>query len=287
MSKMTLTYTSDNGREVTFGGPPFVLTAVDGLYGLTADIHGFSQYLQDGITYVASQLQQKTITIRAQILTNIVANRIELLRAVDPKSQGTITLRRDGLVRQHRCVVEQAPSFNPTRGDVFSVTLVAPGPYWEPLTETRTDIAVWEAGFEWPLDIPIATGIEFGFRTTSQVVNVYNDGDADAGMRVVFKANGELSTPSIVSVTDPNRYIRVNTGLHAGDTAEVSTKPGGKYARITRAGGAPQNAFALLDPHCDLSLMIKRGDNLYRYEAVSGEGALDVTVYFQAKYLGV
>lgn len=284
---MTLTYQSDSGRTIQIGGDStYMLTGVDGIHGLTASVHSYTQYQQDGETYVGSQMQSRVISLQLYITGgDIPAKRIELLRAFSPKEQGTLTLRRGYFVRQIRCVVEQAPSFAQTNGYKCGVGLYCPSPYWELAEESRQDIVTWEGALEWPMEFPIE-GWEFGRRTEARVINVYNPGDVDVGMRIVFLALGKLSTPALVNAST-YQFIRINADMEYGDKFEISTVPGHKFVRSIKADGTTSNALPFLDPYSTLVMMLNKGDNLLRYEAKEEENKLDVKVYFRLQYLGV
>lgn len=285
MATMILTFHSDNGRSITLGDPPYLLTTAAGLHGLTNTVYDYAQPQQDGTVYAGSRLEPREISLGVQIMTDVVANRIKMLEAIDPKSLGTLVIQRGGFVRRIECVVTQAPTFTPARGDTCTFQLRAPNPYWRAEAEDRKDVASWDAIFKWELIIPIETGVVFGQRTEEQVVNVYNDGAADIGARIRFIANGTLKNPALVRV-DTFEKIKLNLDMSAGDVVEVQTTYGKQYVRLTRSGGTVENAFWAWDVD-NTFLQLKRGDNLYRFEADSGADRLDVTLYYDVAYSGV
>lgn len=282
---LTFMYVPDNGPRIILGPPPFVLTGVDGIHGLSATIHSFTQYLQDGETYVSSQLESRYITFRFTIVGDVIPNRIAMLKALAPKMLGTLILKRGDFIRQIRCVVEQGPTFPSTNGYKGTIVLKAPNPYWGYEEETKVEIASWGGGYKWPAIHPI-TGFTFGNRTPSSVIDAYNDGDAEIGMRVAFVALGTVNAPSLISVRT-YRHITVNMPMQPGERIEVSTVAGNKYAYHYTADGVVTNVFHKLDADSDLSMRLAKGDNLFRYNASVGADVLDVFIYYRQQLLGV
>lgn len=279
-------YTNDLGASVEFSGSsPFLPTEADGIFGLPVGISTSSQYGQDGETVAGQKLSARQVSIGARIMRDVIDNRIHLLETFHPKHGGVFKLIRGDFVRCLRCVVEQAPSFSPVRGDIFNLTLKAPNPYWQAERERRVDVATWLPAFEWPLEVPPG-GIEFGYRTPSKVINIYNAGDVPAGIRVVFRATGSVTNPALVNVTT-YKHIKLNMEMRAGDRATVTTGYGEKRVRLFRADQTQEeNAFALLDPYSTF-LQLARGANLYRHAADEGESSLNVSVFHTPQYLGV
>lgn len=72
-------------------------------------------------------------------------------------------------------------------------------------------------------------------RQPSLIVNVYNEGDVQAGIRVEFRALGVVKNPSLLNV-DTQEFIKLNITLQAGDILSVSTGYGEKEVTLQRDG---------------------------------------------------
>jgi len=288
MSTATFSYTNERGQSVDFGRRShFLITNVDGVFGAKGDIATFSTYRQDGAGVSNKRIPTRDVDIGGRILRDVIKTRIHMLEVFNPKLEGTLRLTRGGFVRVLNCVVEKAPDFSSRRGDVFKIGFMAPNPYWQEERARRVDIATWIGAFEWPVEVPIETGIEFGYRTESRVINVHNDGDAETGMRVLFTAAGTVLNPSLVEVIT-YRQIRINATLYSGDQVSVTTGYGQKRAEIRRAGHMQwSNAIDLIDHGTSEFLQLQPGDNLLRYAADDGESMLSVAVFHTPQYVGV
>ena len=118
----------------------------------------------------------------------------------------------------------------------------------------------------------------------SLIVNVYNEGDVQAGIRVEFRALGVVKNPSLLNV-DTQEFIKLNITLQAGDILSVSTGYGEKEVTLQR-DGVTSDAFRYLDVDSTY-FQLSVGDNLYRYSAEENLENLEVSIYHDDLYLGV
>lgn len=156
-------------------------------------------------------------------------------------------------------------------------------PYIYKADDNLVEIATWIGAFEFGLEIP-SEGIEMGYRSPSLIANVFNDGQEVTGMIIKFKALGSLSTPSLVNINTYEEF-KLNMDMLPGDIVEVSTYKGKKYARLTR-NNVTTSVFGKVDL-ASTFLQLGTGDNLFRYNAVSGLDNLEVSMYFKSKLIGV
>lgn len=162
------------------------------------------------------------------------------------------------------------------------IDLLANDPLWRDITEKRDEIALWIGDFSFPLQM-MPTGIEIGHRSPSLIVNCYNGGDVESGMRIEFRALATLSNPSLFNVKT-REYVKINKGMVAGEVLSVSTYFGDK--RITDTlNGVETNAFNYIDVNSTF-LQLEQGDNLFRYDADTGLDNLEVRIYHYDRYLG-
>ena len=103
-------------------------------------------------------------------------------------------------------------------------------------------------------------------------------------MRVAFKATGTVSNPQILNI-NTGEYIQVNATLAAGETVIVNTEYGNKGA-VMQNGGEEVDYFRYIDVDSTF-MQLAIGDNVFRYDASAGLDALEVTIYYSPKYLGV
>ena len=80
-------------------------------------------------------------------------------------------------------------------------------------------------------------------------------------------------------------FIQINTTMQTGDVIEITTEYGNKGATLTR-NGEKSDYFRYID--LDSTFMqLEIGDNIFRYDAEGGVNSLEVSIFYNAKYLGV
>lgn len=288
-----LIYTNSRGESLAFS--PLSITHcnvandVKGISDVKNTLFTTSSMNQHGETYLGQKFDVRDIDITGNInSTNkdrVLDIRRKMQKILNPELNGTLTYVYGNFVRVIDCKVEDAPVF--TRKKVFTqftINLTCVSPFWREEAESKEDIASWVASLEFELEIDEADGIEFGYREPSVIVDVYNDGDVATDMRIEFRATGTLTNPVILNV-DTGEFIKINTTMIAGDAIEVNTKYGEKGATLTR-GGSSTNYFRYVDVDSTF-MQLEIGDNIFRYDAETGDDALEVTIYHSDKYLGV
>ena len=285
-----LIYTNENGESVEFSHRSvFHSNHITGLSDTRNDVFTIQSMGQDGDTYVGGRIARREIEIFGTVRTRDKARAFRLrrwlARVLNPHLAATLTYRCGDTVRVIDCVPENAPTFS--REAVFldyEVILTCPGPFWRDAVESAEQIAEWIPLWDFPFEIPVDTGMEFGYRAPSLIATAVNRGDVKSGMRVEFRAVGPLSNPSLFDI-NTRQFIKLNHEMAAGDVITVTTYYGRKGVRLRR-GGVETDAFHLLDPDSTY-LMLDIGSNQYRYDADSNLNNLEVTIYHNNSYLSV
>lgn len=263
-----------------------VLTQAEGLNGLSRAVQAIDLATADGTVLVGAKMQARDIRLRVKLLRDVVATRNEIIRIC---AQESMTLK---LTRGERSYVlpcaSRGVSHDAQDASLVTITLYVPLPYWRSEFAKTVWIAGWASVFEFPIEIP-ESGIEFSTRTETRVVNVKNDGAIETGAIFTFSARSNVVNPAVYMAMDGSRYIKITTSMESGDVISINTTRGQNAAQLTvyrSSTGKTSNAFSLLDPGSEF-LQIAPGDNLIRYDADSGAGALDVSVSIDELRSGV
>lgn len=170
----------------------------------------------------------------------------------------------------------------------FKIPGMAADPLFKDDHEDKVSAASTKAMFHFPLIINKSTQkpptVMFGVREPSLIVNVFNSGAVGTGMRIVFKALGTLTGPSLINVYS-QEYFKLNKTMYAGEIVEVTTTIGEKKV-VAHINGVEMNYFRYRDLDSTW-LQLDVGDNLFRYDADAGIDNLEVYIYFSNKYLEV
>lgn len=290
-----LKITNSSGESIEFGRHFRLYEEID-LSGLKAD-NSYSESSNDGASYQKTRLDVRDINIPFFINRTVEGyewfeeRRQEVYRVCNanknPMRIDFVT--KGGQSYYVNAELDAEPTFSTGfensnyRWQKGLLQFTCSDPYIYQKDSTLVQIATWIPSFEFPLELS-QEGIEIGVRSPSLIANVFNDGQNPTGMIIRFKANGSLSTPSLINVNTYEEF-KLNMDLVGGDVVEVSTYKGKKYAKLTR-NNVTSSVFGKVDLTSKF-LQLETGDNLFRYDAVSGLDNLEVSMYFTSKLLGV
>ena len=295
MAYESLTYINARNEKILFGiGSKYhvnVQKDVTGISDITNTIYSTSSMGQHGDTYAGNRIEPREIEIVGKIRdldkdTQIRLRR-EALKILNPDIDGRLVYQYGDFMRTIGAKVKESPKFTHEElSQNFSICFLCLNPFWEEEKEAREEIASWIGTWEFPCDIEESDPEDmiFGYREESLIVPIYNAGHIATGMKIDFKALGSLSNPRILNI-NTREFIKVNFDMVAGDVITIDTSYGNKSVTLTRNGVAT-NIYRYLDADSTF-MQMDVGDNVFRYEADTGDTNLEVVIYFTQKYLGV
>lgn len=290
-----LTYMNERGESIVFGiGSLYhvnVSKDVTGISDLQDTIYSTSSMGQHGDTYAGVRIEPRDISITGKIKdphkeTQLRLRR-EALRILNPELDGTLFYQYGEFVQQIGAKVNGSPQFYRSElSQAFDIEFKCLDPFWKTEQETREDIASWIDAWIFPtiIDQDDEESMIFGYREESVIVDVYNDGHVATGMRVRFRALGQLTNPSLMNV-NTREFLKLNMTLYAGDVVDIDTSYGKKTILLTR-NGVVSNVYRYIDVDSTF-MQLAIGDNVFRYDADAGIDNLEATLSFNALYLGV
>lgn len=291
----TLIYINPKGDEIELTNhAPFLLQKFSD--SESVNIYNAKGMLQDGNTYLDNTLDIRDVSLEilvaAENETELINYRGRINKVFNPKlGEGYLIYKDDLKERKVKCIVNKLPIFSVINVMTSKclISLAANNPYWTDLLESKEEIALWIGSFSFSADGSdglelIDGGIEFGYRAPSLIVNTNNAGDVECGIRIEFKALATLTNPSLLNV-HTGEFIKINKEMVTGEVISVSTYFGNK--KITSSlNGIVTNIFNYID-FGSTFLQLDVGDNLMRYDAATGIDNLEVSIFYQPRYLGV
>lgn len=244
---------------------------------------------QNGEYHTGANLQSRNVTISGYInasTQDLKKIKRELIQTINPLHEFKII--KDGyMIKGYptstiRFSHNQVESYAGLHS--FLIDFYCPIPFWNEESDTQATISYWKGNFKFPSVIPKNKGIYMGYKSPSLIVNVYNHGDVETGMRIEFKALGSLNNPSLFNV-NTREYIKINKGMIAGEKIIVNTNYGQKKIQST-INGETNDILNYMDLSSTF-LQLSTGDNLFRYDAETNLNNLQVSIYYNPKYLGV
>ena len=245
---------------------------------------------QDGKNYLGNTLDVMDITLEVALIGSteeeLIILRNKTNKVFNPKNnEGWLIYKDNVKERKVKCILNKIPLFVDVNSSVSEglISLTANNPYWLDMLESKKEVALWIGSFEFPLEL-VAGGIEMGYREPSTIVNVFNQGDTECGLRVELKALATVVNPSLLNV-NTGEYIKINKTMVVGETINVTTYFGNKKVESTILE-ITTNIFNYIDFNSTF-LQLDVQDNVFKYDAETGIDNLEVSIYYQPQYLGV
>ena len=288
-------YENERGISIELNreGPLF-LSSVEGFGGLEADIVSSKSAYQDGISISKTILKDRILTLNCYLSIDNEQQRYilkkKLYNAFNPKIKGHIKIYTDaGQLRGASDLrVIQAPLFDDDYKGLndlvsFQIQLAMPLPYFEDLVENKVEFGseVGNFFFDWELK---EEGNELSIKNNSNVVNIFNSGDCEVPLKLVFKASSNVKNPRIYNVYT-KEFIKINKTMEAGEIITITTNKGNKRVESI-LNGKTSNIFNNLDIQSDF-IWLDIGDNVIAYDAEEMVEQLEVSIYYTNYYLGV
>nr|WP_309099066.1 phage tail family protein [Fredinandcohnia onubensis] len=283
-----ITYINSNGDSIEFSHqPPFILSSIEGLGDVEADVQTQKSPKQDGSTHIATELSERYINMEISILGNggedISEKRSFLSRVLNPKLNGVLIYENGRIKREIKCASEHVPKFPKSRSrtsQISLVNLICPNPYW--LDQQKTDqLVVWEGGLEFPLELPTF----FAELSNNKSKILVNDGDVETPIFITF--NGPATAPIRITNVTTEKFIEVNQSLLDGERLEINTIFGQKRVTKVLSDGTHQNAFHYIKIPGSEFFGLEVGNNLIDYSTGADYESAGVTISWNDRFVGV
>lgn len=272
--------------------PEYILKSVD--WGTIKSTHHTYKYVnQVGVTVSGTSLETRPISIEGWIV------------ATNPTHMSVLKRKLNGFVNPQDAIdllyneymIRFIPdetirySTDEENNDVFCkfiITGTCPDPLFTNAHENISIFAATTPKFHFPLIISNNLedkGIVFGNKSNSLIANIFNRGSVVSGMRIVFKAKGNVVNPKLINVNTQESFI-INKTLIVDEQIEVNTNIGEKSVK-GRIGNSAYNNYYMYKEIDSTWLQLEVGDNLFRYDADEGLEDLEIFVYYYDKFLEV
>lgn len=283
---LDLKFKSNNKTLKVGKGKPYRLLNIEGIESGEFELFMTENTLGDGSNISHKRIKGRPISTEIEYTgNNKEAERRKLINLFNIHHDGELTVNYMGQEFKINYAVENFKSKinNLNEPLKFLVDMYCPNPFFKDLIETKEEVAIWRGSFEFPLELT-SEGIELGYREPSLIVNVFNGGDVECGMKIQFKALATVVNPSLFNV-NTREYFKVNKVMEAGEIITVTTHFQKKRVELNK-NGVISNAFNWIEFQSTF-LQLYVGDNLLRYNADDGIDNLEVAIYYTPQYLGV
>lgn len=282
----TIKCVNENGLAAVFtydhDATEYHLVSLDGVYEIKNDIQTSQNATTDGSSYSGEALQQRNIVITANIRRNYRENRDYLSRVFKVHSKGVFYHTEDEDTRTIEYYVE---SINVEETGVVraaTISLICPDPYFKDAEPTHIEMAGWESGFEFELEIE-EEGMEFGSRAKETIKLVDNDSTTSIGIQMTIVAEDTVINPQIMNVTT-GETLKLLCKMLPNDKIVITTEQGNINVTLHRNGESIDYNH-VVDEENDGYVQLETGRNHINYTADSGEEYMNVNFDFENRYV--
>lgn len=261
----------------------YTVYKIEGLNPPQATINASVNTTTDGSNINSVRLGNRNIVIYTTIDGDVEANRINLYRYFPVKktvklyfNNGTRNIYIEGTVELIECDLF-------TTKQVAQISLVCPKPYFKDVDNLITTFGDVVNLFEFPFKIP-KTGVEISSVSTNQRRKIINTGDVETGVLIKLFATGTVVNPVIYDVLNRTQ-LKLNFTMLPSDTIMINTNVGEKSIELIR-DGVTTNAMGYMAQD-SAWFILEAGDNIYTYDADSGNSNLQLTFTTSILYSGV
>ena len=273
--------------------PFYILNNVD--WGVVQGTHHSYKYVnQIGVSITSTSLKERSITVTGWIIADTEEEMDErkqfLNRYFDPRYEIDVMYKNYFLRFVPDNTIKYGTSEKENNDTIvqFQIKGTCADPLFSEINGSKETIAATIATFHFPLIMSTnlyERGLVFGYRQPSLTAKVTNKGAVEVGMKIVFKAIGELTNPRLIDV-DTREFIAIEKSMVAGEEIVINTNVGEKSIQ-GKIGNEDYSNYFMYKDLDSTWLQLRLGDNLFRYDADSGLDNLEVYLYFYNKYLEV
>lgn len=271
-----------NTLELT-NNPNYKVFKIEGLNPPQATINSSVNATRDGSKINSVRLDSRNIVIYTTIEGDVEANRINLYKYFPLKktvklyfNNNSRNIYIEGMVEVIECDLFSSKQ-------VAQISLICPQPYFKDVENLVTSFGDVSKLFEFPFSIGKG-GVEVSAITTNVRKAIVNTGDVESGIIIKLFATGTVVNPVIYDVLKRTQ-LKLNMTMLAGDTVVINTNVGEKTIELIRSG-VTYNALGYMVQNSSW-FTLEAGDNVFTYDADSGNSGLQLTFTTAVLYSGV
>ena len=274
-----------NGNIVDLNdGDKYEVISVSGLNPPSASIFTAKSPNRKGLKYNGSTLNERIVVIQVKLHGDIEQSRNALYNWADPEQYVKIYYRNETKNVFLEGYVETCEVDMFTDNEIVNVEILCADPYLKDIQEIATEITNLLKHFVFPFAIN-AAGIPFSTLRENNATTVFNPG-AETGARFILRCNGDVENITIFDDNDVAKQFRINRSFSDGWIVVIDTDGSPKTCRAYQPDGTEINIMRYVGAN-PTWFSLKKGNNRFGFSAESGMAAVEMSIGFNTKYLGV
>lgn len=265
-------------------GERYEVISVSGLNPPSASLFTSKSPNRKGLKHNGSTLDERVVVIQIKLHGNIEESRNALYEWVEPEQYCKIYYRNgvknvycEGYVQD--CTIDLF-----TDNEIVSVEILCGDPYLKDMQEVLVEISNILKQFIFAFAID-SQGIPFSTLNESNVTSIFNSG-AETGAQFLIKCTESISKFTIYDEDNTARRFDIQYAFGIGWQIIIDTDASPKTCKAIKPDGTVVNILRYVKGN-PTWFNLKKGNNRFNYIANDGAAAVEMTIGFTNKYLGV
>ena len=265
-------------------GEHYEVISVSGLTPPSASLFTSKSPNKKGLKHNGSSLNERVLVIEIKLHGNIEESRNALYSWIEPEQYSKVYYR-NGLKNVYcEGYVQDCPIDLFTNNEIVNVEIICGNPYWMDLQEIFVDISNTLKQFVFAFAID-SVGIPFSTLKESNITNIFNAG-AETGMQFIIRCTEPITSLTIYDADNTSRQFKLNHTFDVDWQIIIDTEGSPKTCKAIKPDGTVLNILRYVSGN-PTWFSLKKGNNRFGYIANNGAAAVEMSVGFTNKYLGV
>ena len=266
---------------------PYFLNSYSGIHEYAGSVATIKSAFGVGVSYIGTSVNARninlTIAFKDDELMQIRKNQIYNIFPL--KDNGTLFYCEGAIERKINYYVEKVTLTRKTNIVYASISLICSSPYFMDSEETIATLNNWDKLFCFKLEIPEGTGIKFGEKNESTIIEIVNDSHINYGLTITFIANGNVKNPKLIN-NSTGEVMQLNYSMSLNEKIVVTTYNNDKKITHIDSNGNETNITNSLVFGTKF-LQARNGINKFVADSDSGSSDLDVNIAYYNYYEAV
>lgn len=265
-------------------GERYEVISISGLHPPSASLFTSKSPNRKGLKHNGSTLNERVVVIQIKLLGNVEENRNALYMWTEPEQYAKIYYQNG--VKSVYCegYVDACDVDLFTNNEVMNVEILCGDPYLKDIREMLVDISNTLKQFVFPFAVN-SVGIPFSTLKENNITSVFNSG-AETGVQFIIRCTEPITSLVIFDADDTTRQFKINRAFDASWQIIIDTEGSPKTCKAIGPDGAVVNILRYVSGS-PTWFNLKKGNNRFGYLANNGAAAVEMTIRFTNKYLGI
>lgn len=265
-------------------GERFEVISVSGLNPPSASLFTSKSPNRKGLKHNGSTLNERVVVIQIKLLGNVEESRNALYMWAEPEQYAKIYYQNG--VKSVYCegYVEACDVDMFSDNEVMNVEILCGDPYFKDMQEIIVEISnnIKQFTFAFAID---SAGIPFSTLKENNITSVVNAG-AETGAQFIIRCTEPITSLVIFDADDTTRQFKINRSFDTSWQIVIDTEGSPKTCKAIGPDGMIVNILRYVSGS-PTWFNIKKGNNRFGYLANNGAAAVEMTIRFTNKYMGV